>query len=224
MFPIDLEDAYFQIPIYLDSHPYLPFVLESQVFQFRVVCFSLSMAPQVFTRVFSLISEWAHQRGVHFLRYLDNGLIVAESLPLLFHICDLVLQLFQGLGIVINWEKLDLQPTTRVQYLGMVIDTSRERVFPSYTQLSRFLVLAVKFLTLPSPPARMWQQLLGHIASQECFPPRGRSPMPPLQWRLKDFLFPMSDAPSLPVPLSLECTEAIRWWLKEDKWLAGVLL
>ena len=162
MFSIDLKDAYFQIPIHPDSHPYLQFIFKGQVFQFQILCFGLCMAPQLFTRVISPISEWVHQRGVRLLRYLDNWLIVAESLPPLFHHRSLLLQLYRDLGIAINWEKLDLQPSTWMQYLVMVIDTSRESAFPSETRMSRFRDLAAGFLALPSPPARMWQQLLGH--------------------------------------------------------------
>ena len=59
MFSIDLKEAYFQIPIHLDSWPYLRFCLEGRVYQFRALCFGLSSALQVFTRVFSLILESA---------------------------------------------------------------------------------------------------------------------------------------------------------------------
>ena len=34
-----------------------------------------------------------------------------------------------------------------------------------------------------------------------------------LQWRLKDFWSPMLDDPALPVPVSPECAEALRWWV-----------
>ena len=60
-----------------------------------------------------------------------------------------------------------------------------------------------RFLVLPSPPARTWQQLLSHMASLERFLLRGHSHMRPLQWWcLKDLWSRMSDDPSLPVPLS----------------------
>ena len=218
MFSIDLKDAYFQISIHPDSRPCIWFVLEGQVFQFRALCFSLS------TRVFSLILEWVHRQGVHLLQYLDNWLIVTKSLPLLLCHRDLLLQLCRHLGVVINWEELDLQLSTRLQYLGTVIDFSQERVFPSEARMSQFWDLAAGFLALPSPPARMWQQLLGQKASLEPFLPGGHSRMRPLQWQLKELWFPMLDAPSLLVPLSPECAEAVCWWLQEERWVAGVPL
>ena len=43
--------------------PYLRFCFEGRVYQFRALCFGLSLALQVFTRVFTLISKWAHWGG-----------------------------------------------------------------------------------------------------------------------------------------------------------------
>ena len=72
MFSIDLKNSYFQIPVHLKSRPYLQFVVQRKVYQFRIICFGISTAPQVFTRGFDLVSQWAHQRGIWLFRYLDD--------------------------------------------------------------------------------------------------------------------------------------------------------
>ena len=69
---LDLKDAYFQIPIHGSSRKLLRFMSEGTVYQFRALCFGLSTAPQVFTRVFAAVSAWAHSRGIRLLRYLDD--------------------------------------------------------------------------------------------------------------------------------------------------------
>ena len=81
------------------------------------------MAPQVFTRVFALVSEWTHWRGIRLLHYLDDWLVVAESRDLLLHHRNL-LHLYADLGFVVNWKKSDLKPSTCLQYVGMVIHVS----------------------------------------------------------------------------------------------------
>ena len=68
----------------------------------------------------------------------------------------------------------------------------------------------------------MWQQVLSHMASLEHFLPQGCSLMHPLQWCLRDHWFPMVDNPTVQIPLLLECIEAVRWWLQEDRWVFGV--
>ena len=49
---IDLRDAYFHIPVHPSSRKLLRFISNDTVYQFKALCFGLSTAPQVFTRVF----------------------------------------------------------------------------------------------------------------------------------------------------------------------------
>ena len=44
-----------------------------------------------------------------------------------------------------------------------------KKVFPSKPRLSQFREVATSFLALPSSQERMWQHLLGHMASLESF-------------------------------------------------------
>ena len=60
MISIDLKDAYFHIPIHLDSRKFLRFVWREKVWQFRSLCFGLSTAPQVFTRVMAPVAAAFH--------------------------------------------------------------------------------------------------------------------------------------------------------------------
>ena len=182
---IDLKDAYFQIPVHPSSRKLLRFVSNDTVYQFRAVCFGLSTAPQVFTRVFAAVSSWAHSRGVRLLRYLDDWLILSSSETKTRHHVDLLLTLCRSLGMVINTKKPDLSPSRSVEYLDMVIDTVSARAFPTETRVQKFLSLARKFLSQPSPPAWRWQVLLGHTSSLEKLVPRARLRMRSLQWHLK---------------------------------------
>ena len=50
MVSLDLQDAYLQVPVHPSSQRYLRFCVGESVFQFRALCFSLSTAPQTFTR------------------------------------------------------------------------------------------------------------------------------------------------------------------------------
>ena len=107
-----------QVPAHPDSRKYLRFVALNQVFQFKALCFGLSTAPQVFTRVMAPVSAILRCLGVRMCRYLDDWLISASSRSLVIQAVDTVVHLCQELGIVINWEKSNLLPSQRVVYLG----------------------------------------------------------------------------------------------------------
>ena len=76
MISLDLQDAYLQVPVHHDSRRYLRFVVDGKTFQFRVLCFGLTTAPQVFTRIMAPVSAILHRHGVRMLRYLDDWLIL----------------------------------------------------------------------------------------------------------------------------------------------------
>ena len=139
---IDLKDAYFQIPVHTSSRKWLRFVSDVTVHQFKVLCFGLSTAPQVFTRVFATVLAWAHTRGVRLLLYLDDWLVLASTeTRARQHVRDL-LSLCNSLGVVLNREKSDHNPAQSVEYLGMTIDTVAARAYPTVPRIDKFLATA----------------------------------------------------------------------------------
>ena len=219
---LDLKDAYFQIPIHRSSRKLLRFTSEGTVYQFQALCFGLSTAPQVFTRVFAAVSAWAHYHGIRLLRYLDDWLLLASSEREAKQAVQLLLSLCHTLGIVINEKKSDLVPSQNVKYLGMTIDTEAGKVFPSLVRVEKFLTMAESFCTMDSPPARLWQVILGHLASLERLVPHGHLRMRSLQWHFKAHWSPESDPHSLPVPLPREVKRDLSWWMVRDHLLTGV--
>ena len=116
---IDLKDVYFQVPVHPASRKLLRFVSSGKVYQFKALCFGLSTAPQVFTRVFAPVSSWAHA----LLRYLDDWLMLSPSEKQTQQHINQLLSLCRSLSIVVNTEKSDLSQSKSVEYLGMIIDT-----------------------------------------------------------------------------------------------------
>ena len=219
---LDLKDAYFQIPIHGSSRKLLRFMSEGTVYEFKALCFGLSTAPQVFTRVFAAVSAWAHARGIRLLRYLADWLVLSSSEKKAKESIRELLSLCRTLGIVINEKKSDLVPSQSVKYLGMTIDTGAGKVFPSLARVEKFLAVAERFFSMQSPPAQLWQVILGHLASLERLVPHGRLRMRSLQRHLKSQWSPESDPPSLPVALPEEARRDLSWWMVRDHLLVGV--
>ena len=110
MVSIDLKGVYLQVPIHPDSRKYLKFVAFSEPYQFRALCFGLSTAPQVFTRVMAPISSILHSLGIRIRRYLNVGgkghgrlvyvkvyLVYRELCHLVQYTCPIVLPIISGL-------------------------------------------------------------------------------------------------------------------------------
>ena len=186
MISIDLKDAYLQVPIHPDSCKYLRFMALNQVFQFKALCFGLSTAPQVFTRVMAPVSAFLHRLGIHLCHYLDNWLILASSRLLVLQALDTVLRVCQELGIVANWEKSNLLPAQRVVYLGVIIDFTLFRASPSLPRVEKLFSITEEFLSCDA--ASSWLVFLGVLSSLTQLVPGGR---------FKDAISAASASPSL---------------------------
>ena len=219
---LDLKDAYFQIPIHGSSRKLLMFMSEGTVYQFKALCFGLSTAPQVFTRVFAAVSAWAHARGIRLLRYLDDWLVLSSSEKKAKESIRELLSLCRTLGIVINEKKSDLVPSQSAKYLGMTIDTGAGKVLPVSSK-SREVPCGsgeILFHAISPSPA-----LAGDLGSPGFAGAVGSSrstSMRSLQWHLKSQWSPESDPPSLPVALPEEARRDLSWWMVRDHLLVGV--
>ena len=74
-FKIDLQDAYFHVPIHPSSRKYLRFAFKNRVYQFQVLPFGLNTAPQIFTRLGHTVTAYLHRQGISVIPYLDDWLI-----------------------------------------------------------------------------------------------------------------------------------------------------
>ena len=122
MASIDLKEAYLQVPVHPDSRRFLRFVAQGRVYQFSALCFGLSTAPQVFSRVMAPVSAILYSWGIRMRRFLDDWLVQSSSRDSLLRDLQRVLDLCRELGIVVNTEKSHLEPSLVLQYLGVVID------------------------------------------------------------------------------------------------------
>ena len=222
MASIDLKEAYLQVPVHPASRHFLRFVFRDKVYQFKALCFGLSTAPQVFTRVMAPVSAILHFMGIRMRRYLDDWLVQSSSRESLLRDLQTVLHLCHELGIVINPQKSNLVPSQMVQYLGVVIDTTSFRASPSQERISKLQSTAAEFRSSASPPASLWLSLLGVLSSLAHLVPGGRLRMRSLQiclhrsWDRQD--------PEAPVSASVECLRDLQWWLHLPRLSLGVSL
>ena len=158
MISLDLQDAYLQVPINLESRRYLRFTMGGIPYQFRVLCFGLTTAPQVFTRLMAPVSAILHRYGIRMLRYLDDWLILAESRTTCLQARDRLLQVCEELGLQVNFRKSSLIPSQDMTYLGMQILSVRFVAKPTEARVVNLLNIIEEFLSSPTP-----QQLSGVV-------------------------------------------------------------
>ena len=204
------------------SRRFLRFVVAGKIYQFRVLCFGLTTAPQVFTRIMAPVSAILHRHGVRMLRYLDDWLILASTEIACIQSRDRLLSVCKELGIQVNFKKSSLVPTQSLVYLGMEIQSLPFIARPTPARANNLVRLIEEFLSTPSPPAFLWRRLLGHLSSLILLVSGGMIRMRLLQLCLKDQWDFLDD--QFQVSWSPLCREDLLWWSKVVQLREGVSL
>jgi len=123
MMVIDFTDFFYQIPLHGDSKQWTTIEVEGRKFQANGLPMGLRLSPWVAQRLAQVVVRALQRRGVSGIQYVDDLIIWAASEQELGGKWEKeVAPLLSDLGLRVAEEKLQ-GPATRVQYLGMTVDT-----------------------------------------------------------------------------------------------------
>ena len=217
---VDFKDAYFHIPIQNQSRKYLRFHVQGQTYQFRALPFGLSTAPMEFTILVKEVKLMATRKGIRIHQYLDDWLVRANSYPVCRQHTQILVQMCQELGWLVNTEKSELEPKQVFNFVGYQFDLRTGRVRPTPDRWESLQDKIQTLLLLPACPVRQFMSLIGLLTATEKQVHLGRLHMRPIQWHLKNhWRVPESLEKIIPLPRSLH--PHLQWWLQEGNVLQG---
>uniref|UniRef100_A0A914XY08 Reverse transcriptase domain-containing protein n=1 Tax=Panagrolaimus superbus TaxID=310955 RepID=A0A914XY08_9BILA len=165
MAKIDMQDAYFGIPIKNSSRKYLAFEVDGVTYAFRALPFGLATAPRVYTKVIKPVASFLRTRGVRLIVYLDDWLFIAETAKQLAEDLRLAMNLFMSLGLIVNKQKSQLTPVQQIEFLGLSIDSVSMAFSVPLAKQEKIKLLANDLLEHETVPARKVSKLCGMLAS-----------------------------------------------------------
>jgi hypothetical protein len=221
---LDMKDAYFHIPVRSQDQKYLRFAIGGKAYQFVAMCFGLSPAPLIFTKVFRSMAAYLRLLGFLIHLFLDDWLLRARSPEELLERAQFVLDLARRLGVIINLKKSDLTPRQIFEYLGLVFNLVLGLVFPSQESLRKVRGWSLRLHSVQEIPARLFLSLLGLLNHLCQVVTLGRLHLRALQWYLKCFWTPHRDPLDVMIPLLPTFFEAFQWWELESNLDRGALL
>ncbi len=129
---IDLESAYFQLPLHEESRDLTAFITHEGLFRFCRVPFGLASAPSAFQKMLSTIL----QGSTNVAHYLDDIIVWGRTQS--EHDCMLnkVVRLLQSAGLQLNTPKCQLSKTS-LCFLGHTV--SAQGVHPNEDHLNAML-------------------------------------------------------------------------------------
>ena len=148
-FKIDLQDAYFHVPIHPSSRKYLRFAFENRVYQFQVLPFGLNTAPQVFTHLGHTVTAYLHRQGVSVIPYLDDWLVHHPDRQILLRHQALLIDTLDLVGFILNRKKSELDLTQDLQFLGIHLRLDLGRALLPESKAGEIVACARHLSSLP---------------------------------------------------------------------------
>ena len=108
---IDLSKAYYHITIHENYKKFFTFALGTKKYQFNNMPFGLASAPYIFTTIMTAVIFYIRKTyGITIFSYLDDILILAKNHFQISYAVLKVLNLFERLGLTVNYKASILQP------------------------------------------------------------------------------------------------------------------
>ena len=158
---LDLQDAYWHVPIAPHFRPFLGFRLGMVKYCFKVLPFRLNIASRVFTKLVTIIVTSLRRQGINVAVYLDDWLVWGASKELCASAVLRTCQELKRRGFVLNIKKSRLKPQQNFQWLGIQWDTTFPQLsLPLSRQESTRAVLR-SFLNQLQVSRRDFEKILG---------------------------------------------------------------
>ena len=119
----DLKDAYYSVSIRETDRKFLRSEWEGQLWQFDCMPNGLALVPRKVTKLLKPVFATLREKGHLSTAFLDDFFLLAETEMSCAKNARDTVKLLQSLGFIVHPEKSVFEPTRRIQYLGVIIDS-----------------------------------------------------------------------------------------------------
>ena len=120
---LDISSAFNHIFVAVPHQKFLCFEWDGRMYQINCLPQGATCSPRIFVRVTTPLMKFLQRRGVTIMIYIDDTLLIARTVEELKRNINLTIETLQRAGFVLNFKKSHLSPTTRIEFLGFIIDT-----------------------------------------------------------------------------------------------------
>ena len=167
MCKVDLKDAYFCVPLHRNHQKFLRFQWKGNFYEFLCLCFGLGPAPRILTKLLKIPIAVLRriQIKIIIIIFLDDMLLMNQTVNGLEIARDTLIVLLQSLGFVINLQKSVLVPLQKIEFLGLEIDSVRMALTLPQEKVKKLRLKCQKLIS--NPRTTLWEMtsLLGSLCS-----------------------------------------------------------
>lgn len=165
MASIDLRHAYYSVPIAEEHQKYLRFEWMGNIFQYTCLPNGISFAPRYFTKITKPIYSKLRTLGFINVGYIDDSLLLADSLTECEQNVQETVDLMTKLGFMVHTEKSVFKPTKLIMFLGNMIDSEKMIVYLTDDKKDRIIEECSILIRKESAKIRDVAKVIGIIVS-----------------------------------------------------------
>lgn len=162
---LDLRDAFFLIPVDVESRKYLRFSFKNTLYQFCCLLFGLNVSPYVFTKILKPVAENLRSKQFRSVFYLDDILLFGRTKSECLENTNETIILLESLGFVLHIKKCCLEPSQIRDYLGFTFDSVDYSISLTNKKRDKLIALCKKYRKKSNCKIREWAQFVGNLVA-----------------------------------------------------------
>lgn len=165
MASIDLKDAYYSVPVAKEDRKYLKFVWKGKLLKFTCLPNGLALAPRKFTKMMKPVFATLRGQGFISSYFIDDSLLLSLSAKDCVRNIEHTVSLMRSLGFTVHPEKSVFTPSQRIQYLGVVIDSTDMTVRLTLEKAKDIQLICSETLRQVSMTIRFLAKVIGKLVA-----------------------------------------------------------
>ena len=158
----DIRNAFRLIRVRVEDQHLLVMLFQGKYYYELCLPFGLKSAPGLFELFATAIEVFIHNSGVETVRhYIDDYITISFAVSAQVDY-DKVIEMFKKLNIELANEKLE-KPSTRIEFLGLIIDSDLMKVELPEDKLCRYRILLDEWLKKEYCTLQELQSLVGKL-------------------------------------------------------------
>lgn len=162
---LDLKDAYLTINVAEKFRKFLKFFWKNKIMEFTSLPFGIAIAPRVFTKIMKIPIAILRRLGIRLVIYLDDILIMNQSLTGIQSDLSTAVYLLENLGFLINQEKSVLVPSHVTEFLGFTVNSETMTLSLPKEKVIKIKQNCLDLASRQSVSARDLAQLIGRLTA-----------------------------------------------------------
>lgn len=162
MYKVDVKKAYCHVPMAAEQRRLLQFEVNGTLYRFTTLPFGVSSAPRLFSKLLRPVQALLGQCGIRSVFYLDDLLVLGDTMLQAERNGLLLRRLLQALGFTVNEDKSSVEARQHLEFLGLELD-ARNMTLSVPASKVRDLRRDLRRATARSQTPRSLSTLLGKL-------------------------------------------------------------